>query len=164
VVLLVDVHEAMMSILLAEGVCPEQWQQAIYIILEKIPGVPRINKLRIIQLLEENLNQVLRYEFTRIISKLAKETPCIISEHQYGGSPQTCLSLVLNKLLTVQILIQSKTNGIAFNNDTTSCYDCIVSGIALEAFIQIGYYKNSIRMIDLLSSQLEHHVATVFAV
>jgi hypothetical protein len=58
-VLLASVNAAMMSIHLAEGLCPEQWRQAIDIMLEKIPGVPRINKLRIIQLLEADLNQVM---------------------------------------------------------------------------------------------------------
>jgi hypothetical protein len=52
-------HAAMMSIPLAEGFCPKRWRQAIDIMLEKIPGFPRINKLRIIQLLEADLNQVL---------------------------------------------------------------------------------------------------------
>jgi hypothetical protein len=58
-VLLAAVHAAMMAIPLAEGFCPERWRQAIDIMLEKILGVPRINKLRIIQLLESDLNQVL---------------------------------------------------------------------------------------------------------
>jgi hypothetical protein len=107
----------MMSIPLAEGFCPERWRQAIDIMMEKIPGVPRINKLRIIQLLEANLNQVLQSAFARNIRKLAQETPGIISEHQYGRSHQTCLTPVLNKLLTVQLLIQKKTNGIVFDND-----------------------------------------------
>jgi hypothetical protein len=39
-VLLAAVHAAMMSISLAEGFCPERWQQAIGIMLEKIPGIP----------------------------------------------------------------------------------------------------------------------------
>jgi hypothetical protein len=97
--LLAAVHAAMISIPLAEGFCPELWRQAIDIMLENIPGVPRINKLRIIQLLEADLNQVLRSAFARNISKLAQETPGIISEHQYGRSHQTCLTPVLNKLL-----------------------------------------------------------------
>jgi hypothetical protein len=71
-VLLTAVHTAMMSIPLAEGFCPERWRQAINIMLEKIPGVPRINKLRIIQLLEADLNQVLRSVFARNISKIAQ--------------------------------------------------------------------------------------------
>jgi hypothetical protein len=71
-VLLAPVHAAMMSIPLAEGFCPERWRHAIDIMLEKIPGVPRINKLRIIQLLEADLNQVLQSAFARNIIKLAQ--------------------------------------------------------------------------------------------
>jgi hypothetical protein len=131
--LLAVVHAAMMSIPLAEGFFPERWRQAIDIMLEKIPGVPRINKLRIIQLIEADLNQVLRSAFALNISKLAQDTPGIIIEHQYGRSHQTCLTPVLNKFLTVQLLIQKKTNGIVFDNDAMECYDRIVSGIALAA-------------------------------
>jgi hypothetical protein len=74
-VLIASVHAAMISIPLDEGFCPERWRQEIGIMLEKIPGVSRINKLRIIQLLEADLNQVLRSACARNISKLAQETP-----------------------------------------------------------------------------------------
>jgi hypothetical protein len=99
--------------------------------LEKIPGVPRINKLRINQLLEADLNQVLRSAFAPNISKLAQDTPAIISKHQYGRSHQTCLTPLLNNLLTVQLLIQNKTSRIVFDNDARVCYYGIVSDIAL---------------------------------
>jgi hypothetical protein len=74
-------------------------------------------QVKSIQLLEADLNQVLRSAFAKNISKLAQETPGIIREHQYWRSHQTCLTPVLNKLLTVQLLIQKKKNGIVFNND-----------------------------------------------
>jgi hypothetical protein len=45
----------MISIPLAESFCPNKWRQAIDIMVETL--VPRINKLRIIQLLEADLNQ-----------------------------------------------------------------------------------------------------------
>jgi hypothetical protein len=158
----------MMSTPLAGGFCPERWRPAIAIMLEKIPGVPTINKLIIIQLLEADLNQVLRSAFARNISKLAQEISGIISEHQYGRSHQMCQTPVLNKLLTVQLLIQNliqkKTNGIVFDNDAKGCYDRIVSGIALAELRRIGYSKNSVRMLCLLWAQLEHHVATGFGV
>jgi hypothetical protein len=132
-VLIASVHAAMISIPLDEGFCPERWRQEIGIMLEKIPGVSRINKLRIIQLLEADLNQVMRSAFARNISKRAQETPGIFSEHQYGRSHQTYLIPVLNKLLTVQLLIQKKKNGIVFDNDAKGCCNHIVSGIALAA-------------------------------
>jgi hypothetical protein len=84
-VLLVVVHAAMVSIPLAEGFCPKRWRHAIDIMLEKIQGVPRINKLRIIQLLEADLSRVLRSAFARNISKLAQETPVRFPPHMISA-------------------------------------------------------------------------------
>jgi hypothetical protein len=53
--------------------------------LEKIPGIARKNKLRIIQLLEADLNQVLRAAFARNIRKLAQNHEGVISEHSIDG-------------------------------------------------------------------------------
>jgi hypothetical protein len=79
---LLDVeHAVTMSIPLVEGFCQERWRRAIYIMLEKIPGLPKINKLRMIQLLKADPNQVLRSAFARNISKIAQETPGIIIKH-----------------------------------------------------------------------------------
>jgi hypothetical protein len=57
--------------------------------LEKILGIVRSNMLRIIQLLEADLNQVLRIAFTRNIVKLAKNHKVIISNDQYGRAHAT---------------------------------------------------------------------------
>jgi hypothetical protein len=49
---LIEIHAAMATIPLETGFCPERWRHAVDIMLEKIPGIARTNKLRIIQLLE----------------------------------------------------------------------------------------------------------------
>jgi hypothetical protein len=56
---LAEIHAAMASIPLETGFCPERWRHAVDIMLEKVPGIAWSNKLRIIQLLEADLNQVL---------------------------------------------------------------------------------------------------------
>jgi hypothetical protein len=71
---------------------------------------------------------------------------------------------VLNKFLTIQILIQKKVEGIVFDNDAKGCYDRIVSGISLACLKRIGYSRNSVRMLGLLWAQLEHHIATGYGV
>jgi hypothetical protein len=108
------IHAAMMTVPLDTVFYPERWKKAIDVMLEKIPGVVRYNKLRIIQLLEADLNQVLRIAFARNIAKLAKNNTGIISDHQYGRAHATCMNPVLNKLLTVQLLIQKRTDGTVF--------------------------------------------------
>jgi hypothetical protein len=132
--------------------------------LEKIQGISKKIKLQIIQLLEADLNQVLRCAFVHNISKHANNTPDVISEHQYGRSRQTCMMPVLNKLMTVQLLIQKKVSGIVFDNDAKVCYDRIISGIALACLRRIGYSKNSAKLLGSLWAQLEHHVCTGFGV
>jgi hypothetical protein len=67
---------------------------------------------------------------------------------------------LINKLLTIQPLIQKKVEGIVFGNDAKWCYDIIINVIALACLKRIGYSKNSFRMIGLLWAQLEHHIAT----
>jgi hypothetical protein len=160
----VEVHAVMMTVPLDAGFCPEHWKQAVDAMLEKVPRIPRSDELRIIQLLEADLYQVLRIEFARNMTRLAKDHEGIISEHQYGRAHKMCMTPVINKLLTNQILIQKKVEGIVFDNDAKGCYDMIISGIALACLKRIGYLSNSVQMVGLLWAQLEHHIATGYGV
>jgi hypothetical protein len=62
----------MMTVPLDAGFCPERLRKAVDVMLEIIPGGIRTNKLRIIQLLEADLNQVLSSAFAMNISKIAQ--------------------------------------------------------------------------------------------
>jgi hypothetical protein len=98
------------------------------------------------------------------IARLAKNNKGIISNHQYSRAHATCMTPVLNKLLTVQLLIQKRTEGIVFKNDAKGCYDRIISGVALSSLRRLGYLKESVKMLGLLWAQMEHHVCTGFGV
>jgi hypothetical protein len=159
-----EIHAAMMTVPLATGFCPERWKKEIDVMLKKIPGVVRSNKLRIIQLLEADLNQVLRIAFARNIAKLAKNNKGIIIDHEYGRAHATCMTPVLNKLLNVQLLIQKWTEDIVCDNDAKGCYDRIISWVAVSSLRRLGYSKESVKMLGLLWAQMEHHVCTGFGV
>jgi hypothetical protein len=103
-------------------------------------------------------------ELARNIAKLAKNNKGIISDHQYGRARATCMTPALNKLLTVQLLTQKRTEGIVFDNDAKCCYDRIISGVVLASLRRMGYSKESVKMVGLLWAQMEHHVCTGFGV
>jgi hypothetical protein len=134
------------------------------VILVKIPGIARNNKLRIIELLEADLNQVLRVAFAINLTKLAQNHKGVISDHHYGLSHRTCILPILNKILTIQILIQKRTKVIVFDNDAKGCYQRISRGISLASTRRIGYSKNSVRMLGKLWEKLEHHISTVYGI
>jgi hypothetical protein len=60
-----SVHGAMLSIPLAAGLCLERWKPVIDVMIENVPGVVRNSKSPIIQMLEADLNQVLRIAFAK---------------------------------------------------------------------------------------------------
>jgi hypothetical protein len=74
----VEVHAAMMTAPLDAGFCPEIWKQAVDVMLEKVSGISRSDKLQIIQILEADLNQLLKIAFAQNITRLAKEHKVII--------------------------------------------------------------------------------------
>jgi hypothetical protein len=161
---LAEIHAAMASIPMETGFYPERWRHAVDIMLEKVPGIARSNKLRIIQMLEADLNQVLRAAFARNFTRLAQNHKGVISQHQYGRSYRTCISPILNKLLTIQILTPKRTNGIVLDNDAKCCYDRIISGISLASVIRLGYSKNLVRMLGKLWEQLYHLISTGYGI
>jgi hypothetical protein len=67
------------------------------------------------------------------------------------------MTVVLKKLLTIQLIIQKKVEGIVFENDAKGCYGRIIIVIALACLKRIGYSNNSVFMLGLLWAQLEHH-------
>jgi hypothetical protein len=86
------------------------------------------------------------------------------SEQQYGRAHKTCMTPVLNKMLTIQISIQKKVEGIVFDNDAKWFYDRIINRIALACLKRIGYSSTSVGMLGLLWAQLEHHIAMGYGV
>jgi hypothetical protein len=107
-----------------------------------------------------DLNQVLHIAFSRNISKLANNHKRIISNYQYGRAHATFMTPVLKKLLTVQLLIQKRTEGIVLDNDAKGCYNIIISGVELSSLRRMGYWKESVKLLGLLWAQMEHHVCT----
>jgi hypothetical protein len=71
---------------------------------------------------------------------------------------------VINKRLTVQLLIQKRTEGIVFDNDAKGCYNRIISRVELASLRRLGYSKESVKMLRMLWAQMEHHVCTGFSV
>jgi hypothetical protein len=105
---------------------------------------------------------VIRIAFTRNVVKLTKNHKGIISDHHYGRLHATCMTPVLNKLLTVQLLIQKRTEGIVFDNNENGCYNIIISRVALASLRILGYSKESVKMLGLLWAHMEHHIYTCF--
>eukprot|EP00957_Ditylum_brightwellii_P119388 9108010-Ditylum_brightwellii.AAC.1 len=57
---MLQTHSIMMSLPFQHGFTPSRWLKAVDVMLEKDPGSPKINRLRIIVIIEADMNMIMK--------------------------------------------------------------------------------------------------------
>ena len=106
-----------MSLQFMYGFVKERWINMVDVMLEKNRGVVRkIHLLRIIGILEANLNTALKILFARKLMMLHTE--------QWGSRPnRTAHDAAMLKMLTFEYGRYMKATIALFANDQTTCFD-----------------------------------------
>ena len=123
------------SDLFKHGFTLHRWTSAVQVMLEKTKGCARIDKLRVIQLLEADLHMALRIIFGRRLIQRAEDRGTIPMS-QWGSRPnKSSTDAILLKCLSYDGLSLLRHSAIIFNNDCKTAFDCMVpsiGGIALR--------------------------------
>lgn len=123
---------------LRHGFSPERWWGILDVMLEKSAGNPRIDKLRIIQLIEADFNYALKIIWGKQLSYEAEQNGYIPDE-QSGSRPQRdATHPALLKVLCLDFARVTKTPSVLLSNDATGCYDCIIPIIAKLVSKSVG--------------------------
>jgi hypothetical protein len=133
-----EIYAIMATLPLKHGFAPTRWQKCINAILEKIPGQPRIEKLRIIMLYEADFNFVLKLIWGRRLVRHAELHQCLGDENHGSRSGRQSTDAQLQKLLLYKYAQLTRTSLITLDNDTKSCYDRIIKPLAMIACIAVG--------------------------
>ena len=93
--------------------------------IEKLLHNPRLDKLRVIHILEADLNFLLKLVWGK---QLVRHKSNLQSYHpaQHALPGHLAQSAVLNKVLTFDISCITRIPMVFMDNDATACYDCIV--------------------------------------
>jgi hypothetical protein len=136
---MVEMHATMMDLPMKHKFAPARWTRAIQVLLEKDKGRPNIERLRTIQLVEANLNMVLKIIFGRRLVYHA-EANHYLPKSQFGSRPGiACISAVLFKTLSFDLIRQLRQDACVFNNhDAKGCYDRIIPSIGMLACRRLG--------------------------
>jgi hypothetical protein len=130
--------------------------------LEKEPGNPKIHRLHIIALIESDYNQSQPILLARRLTHKMEDIN-LIPDMQYGSRPgQLCISPVLNKQLTHDIIRQTKQMAALIENDTVGCYDRLMNPLVLLAMRWLGVSETLARSIALTWSNTTHSIKTQY--
>ena len=108
-----------------------RWKAVVNVLIEKIPGVPRINKLRVIHLFEADLNLAFGIIWNRRLLWVNEKADNLGDEQGGCRGGRSSINIVFKKKLTYEIADYTKTDGGTFDNDAKACYDRIVINIAM---------------------------------
>ena len=85
-------------------------------------GTPKVTRLRVIQLFEADYNFLLRIIWGRRLVWNTQKYGAYMSAQQ--AQPEyLCISAVLHKLLSYNLIRQIKEIAISLDNDAVGCYD-----------------------------------------
>jgi len=122
-----------MNLTIQRGISVARWCNAINVLLEKDPGTPCINRLRIIHLFEADFNL-----FLKILggSRLVKQAVSmdLLNSGQHGSVPRrTTMDPIMLTQLTTDLCHVLKIDLARFDNDATACYDRIIVALGMMA-------------------------------
>jgi hypothetical protein len=108
-----------------------QWLNSTTTMIEKTPGIPRINKLRVIHLYVADYNLVLKLLWDRKLVWNAHVTGKL-NDGQAGSRPGTrCVDVVIHKEMKYLYAKLTRTGMATMDNDAKSCYDRIICNLVM---------------------------------
>ena len=137
-----------------------RWKKIVQVMICKSPGNFHLDKLRVIQLLEADLNSYLRNHYSyKLIRQAHRDN--LISDLQFGSKPGSMsTSNLLQKVLSFDLIRFLRASAVIFNNDAKACYDRIIPSIALLCCQRLGLSQQSADFMLLFLREAEYHVKT----
>ena len=157
---LAAIYAKLVSLPLKHGFAPEEWKQCVDAVLEKIPGRPIIEKLRIVMLFDAQFNFALKLIFGRRMIYHAEDNR-FFGNANHGSRPgRQVQDALLEKTLMYEHARLTRTSLITVDNDAKSCYDRIIKGLALLSCIAIGLPREAAIMHNKVHDGMQHKLRT----
>jgi len=125
----------MMSIPFLLGFSPDRWGHAFQFMLEKKPGIQILDQMRVIQIVEADMNMAAKIIIAHKLMHRA-ESQGNLPDQQHGfRSNRSAIGAALLKCITYDFIHLTRQQAIVFNNDAKACFDRVIPlavAIAME--------------------------------
>lgn len=161
---LLDCFRKFLTITVSRGIAPPRWCKAVNVMIEKDPGRPRINRLRIIHLFEADYNLFLKIMWgSRLVRRSVQLN--LLNDGQHGSVPgRTTMDPVMLNQLTTDLCRVLKVNYARFDNDASACFDRIIVALGMMAARRCGMPAEAIRTHAKALELMQYMVKTIYGV
>jgi hypothetical protein len=135
------------------GVSLHRWQETVTTMLEKDHGRPKLHRLRVIHLLEADLNLLIKIILARRFVWHGEQHGAF-GEAQFESRPgQSAIDVVLQKELMYDLATRTLNNLAIMENVATACFDRMIPSMVMIAMRAYGVPAN---ITPLLGKMLAH--------
>jgi hypothetical protein len=160
---LVGIHSSMMSIPYQAGFSWPRWHHVVDVMLEKDPGNPKQHRLSVIALVESDYNQLQRILVARPMNHHLEDKGIMLPDIQYGSrSERQCISPVLNKVLTYDLVRQTKVSGAFIENDAMGCFDRLVNTLVFLELRHLCVPLTVVQSMRMSWESASHHIKNAY--
>jgi hypothetical protein len=156
-----EIEASRANIAVQYGFVFERWETIVNLMLEKIKGNPRMDKLRVIHIFEADLNLLLGIIWNRRLIQHGEKHKAY-GEEQWGSRPgRSCEEVLLMKQLTYSLMELTRTPGGTFDNDAKACFDRIVMILAALRGQQLGLPEEATVLLTHYFERAKYFITTM---
>ena len=137
-----------------------RWKTIVNAMIEKIPGKPLLNKLRVIHLIESDFNLMTGILWGRRLMAQGERLNQFGDEQGGSRKDRRAQDILLFKHLAYSVVRLTKTNCATFDNDAKSCYDRIVMLFASLCSQRLGMDPKACELFLKTLESARYHVKT----
>jgi hypothetical protein len=130
----------------------KRWREITTCMIQKVPGVSKLDKLRVIHLFEADYNLILKVMWSRKTVWRNHENK-LLNEGQAGSRPGCrAIDVALQKEMKYNYAKLTRTELITIDNDAKSCFDRILCNVAM---LISQYYGVPLNYCELQATTLQ---------
>ena len=141
----------------------KHWAKGLTVMIKKVKGDIRVDKLRALLLIEADFNSLNKLIFSIRIIK-ASEQHRRMSEEIFGSRNNlSAILVVVNRRLVTDTFRQKRRSGAIAGVDISQCYDCIVHSLSIILLKKEGVSLPSIMMMFGVIQSVLYFIRTTFS-
>jgi hypothetical protein len=153
-----QIQHTLMSLAIQHCHTYQRWTVVHNFMLEKIPGIPLLNKLRVIHIYEADWSLIQRFYVAHKLSNIASNEKTVTME-QAGGRPgRSSIELATNRVLQYEIIRQQRLTAAVMYNDAKACYDRIVKNFSNLSLLREGLPREIAKLHSQTFNKIQYHI------
>lgn len=157
-----ELHASFLHIASQSGIRLTRRMNGLTVMIEKLEGVIRVDKLRALLLMEADFNSLNKLIFSSRMIKSAEDNNSM-PEELFGGRQNLSAQLVaVNRRLVTDTFRQKRRSGVIAGVDAAQCYDRIVHSLSILLSQKEGAPLSSPMMMFEVIQSMTYFIRTTF--